>query len=675
MKYIEQLRSDRTFRFLTATVSLFLLLFLAACQAPTEQESVDPIPPNPAVAQAQQLFQTTRQQQKEGFYAAAIEGFKQCLRFNEAVTDTTAWPALAELNNDILLQLMNSYQSLGQPEACAACFDSLLQRPSNLLIKYNRRDLNSIAAYALSRTENMEAAEILMDVALALPASKDPKRLFRDYAYAAAVFFSNPQRQEEVIHYAQLGMGQADLTENTSGKQYLTSLLGTLYKRMGKIDEAIDLFEESIHESHKQRNILSEASSYNSLAELLLYWELYVQAEQYIDKGIELIQQIEAGDTTALVAKNPMIFGAIYLTKAKIVSVLGEPKEALRYCQKAESYLSDLPYNSGYNNLDVQLGTLAIDHPELVPDGKARLERAAQEATISVKATALYQLSRLAIKEHQQARAEHLMDSIYTLLHQSDSPTYLPGVYYDLALEQALKGNDPNRIRRFAEAFLEEMSIYNDQQYVRKVADMLGTFYLQEQQLKVQLIQAELRSKQLLWTLSISVSFLIMVLLFLFFFSRMKVYKMRQRMADQQYAILLSELRSVRNDLEESRQLTSQIQQELENARKEDELTDLLNPGRNNALREGELRAAFMQQHPRFLECLHQKAPTITHREEFVCLLIALHQTSDQVSELMSISLRSVNTMRYRIRTKFQLESNDSLEKTIYNLLQEADAE
>lgn len=651
---------------------LFLLL-LDACQAPVAQESADTLIQNQTVAEAQRLFQVARQAQKEAQYEAAIDGFKQCLRFNETTADTSAWPALAELNNDILIQLMNSYQSLGQPEACAACFDSLLQRPSNLLINYNRRDLNCIAAYALSRTENMEAAEVLMDKALSLPASQNPKRLFRDYAYAAAVFFSNPQRQEEVIRYAQLGLEQATLTENMSGKQYLTSLLGTLYKRMGKIDEAINLFEQSIADSRKLNDLLSEANAYNSLAELLLYWELYVQADQYIDKGIALVQQIKAGETSTTSAKNPMIFGGIYLTKGQIVSTLGTPEEALSYYQLAESYLKELPYNSGQGNLDVQLGALSIDHPELVPDGKARLERAAQEATVSVKATALYQLARLALKADQQTAAEQLMDSIYEILHQSDSPTYLPGVYYDLALEQALKGNDPKRIRRFAEAFLEEMNIYNDQDYVRKVADMLGNFYVQEQQLKMQLMQAELRSKQLQWTLTISVSLLLILILALLFFNRVKVYKMRQRMADQQYAILLTELRAVKSDLEQSRQQTSQIQQELESARQESELMDLLDPRRSNARREGELRTAFLQQHPYFLEYLHQKAPSITPREEFACILIALHQTSDQMSELMSISLRSVNTMRYRIRTKLALESNESLEQAIYCLLQEAD--
>lgn len=99
---------------------LFLLL-LDACQAPVAQKSADTLIQNQTVAEAQQLFQAARQAQKEAQYEAAIDGFKQCLRFNETAADTSAWPALAELNNDILIQLMNSYQSLGQPEACAAC--------------------------------------------------------------------------------------------------------------------------------------------------------------------------------------------------------------------------------------------------------------------------------------------------------------------------------------------------------------------------------------------------------------------------------------------------------------------------------------------------------------------------------------------------------------------------
>ena len=53
------------------------------------------------------------------------------------------------------------------------------------------RDYYSVLGYALSRTENMKEAEKTMLKALTLPLHHaTPERYFRDYAHAAAVFYS-----------------------------------------------------------------------------------------------------------------------------------------------------------------------------------------------------------------------------------------------------------------------------------------------------------------------------------------------------------------------------------------------------------------------------------------------------------------------------------------------------
>lgn len=655
-------------------IGTLLLLLLGACQAPVAPDPSPSNQPNDTIAEAQRLFQTARERQQAADYAAAIEGFKQCIRHNESATDTATLSALRNLTNDALLQLMNSYQSAGQPEECAAYFDSLMQRPSDALVAYNLRDLYSIAAYAFSRTECTDAAELIMDQALRFSSSREQaKDLFRDYAYAAAVYFSNPERQEDVIKYAKLGLEQAKLCEDTSGAQYLTSLLGKLYKRMGRVQEAILLFEESVKESNRQHNLLGEINSYDALAELLIYWELYTQANLYVDRALALIQQIESGETTQPAAKNPMVFGSLYLTKGQILCRMGQCDSAYTYYQTAEQYVRTLPYNSGMGNVDVQMGALLIEKPEGVAEGKQRLQQASRQGTLSIQASAYYHLAHLALKEGHEDEGLQLLDSVYWILNQAETPIYLPGIYYDTALRLALQRNDTERIRRYAEAYLKEMEIYNDAESVNQLADMLSGFYVEEQELKTQLVEAELRSKQLLWGLSISVSLLITGILLLFFANRVKVYKMRQRMANQQYTILLSELRTVESDLKESRQKATYIQKALEVARKESQLTDLLGPEMDKKTREGELRTAFQLVHPHFLDRLAQLAPGITPREEFTAILIALYQTSDQISELMSISLGSVNTMRYRLRGKLQLDSNESLEKVILQILQESE--
>ena len=48
----------------------------------------------------------------------------------------------------------------------------------------------------------MDLAEKMTLKALTLPLHRaTPERYFRDYAYAAAVFYSNPEYQDEVIEW------------------------------------------------------------------------------------------------------------------------------------------------------------------------------------------------------------------------------------------------------------------------------------------------------------------------------------------------------------------------------------------------------------------------------------------------------------------------------------------
>ena len=62
-------------------------------------------------------------------------------------------------------------------------------------------------------------------------------------------------------------------------------------------------------------------------------------------------------------------------------------------------------------------------------------------------------------------------------------------------------------------------------------------------------------------------------------------------------------------------------------------------------------------------------APDVTKREEIFCMLIALQQNTDQISDIFCIEKKSINMMRYRVRIKLRLQRNDSLEDAIMQLL------
>ena len=143
------------------------------------------------------LFKQARGLQREGRFDEAIEAFKDYLTQpmeKEAFTNRHL-----ECYSEALMQLMNTYQSKGEPEACIITLREVLKN-APIIQDQCLRDYNSVLGYALSRTENMKEAEETTLKALTLPLTHPtPERYFRDYAYAAAVFYSNPKYQKDVF--------------------------------------------------------------------------------------------------------------------------------------------------------------------------------------------------------------------------------------------------------------------------------------------------------------------------------------------------------------------------------------------------------------------------------------------------------------------------------------------
>lgn len=77
---------------------------------------------------------------------------------------------------------------------------------------------------------------------------------------------------------------------------------------------------------------------------------------------------------------------------------------------------------------------------------------------------------------------------------------------------------------------------------------------------------------------------------------------------------------------------------------------------------EGKFRRAFNQTYPDFIKNLKNDFPALSANDELVCMLIYLHHTSEEISDCLGISRASVNSARYRLRTKFQLPKSLDLD-------------
>lgn len=163
------------------------------------------------------LFRQARTLQHEGKYIEAIDAFKDYLL--QPMDENSLDKQQLLTYSEALMQLMNTFQSKGEPEACVSTLEELYHA-SPILQKECLRDYCSIMGYALSRTEKMKEAEEMTLKVFTIPLNNaTPERYFRDYAYAAAVFYSNPNYQKEVTDWCLEALEQARLCKNTSGRQ------------------------------------------------------------------------------------------------------------------------------------------------------------------------------------------------------------------------------------------------------------------------------------------------------------------------------------------------------------------------------------------------------------------------------------------------------------------------
>lgn len=80
---------------------------------------------------------------------------------------------------------------------------------------------------------------------------------------------------------------------------------------------------------------------------------------------------------------------------------------------------------------------------------------------------------------------------------------------------------------------------------------------------------------------------------------------------------------------------------------------------------EGKFRRAFNVLYPGFIPTLKKDYPQLSTNDELLCMLLYLHHTTDEISVYLGITRASVNTARYRLRSKLGLAKEVDLDEFI----------
>lgn len=600
------------------------------------------------------LLTQARNLQREGKYDKAINAFKNILQ-QKKENDLPKQELV--MYTEALVQLMNTYQSIGEPEACVITLQEIY-KTTPILQKQCLRDYYSVMGYALSRTEKMKEAEETTLKVFTMPLHHaTPERYFRDYAYAAAVFYSNPHYQKEVTDWCKEALLQAELCENISGKQWVTAMLGSLYKRNGNISKALELFLQSKEESQRRNDDLGVMNSLHTLIDLFLYWDVPEYANLYASEAIKVEENMSK--------KNPMISAQAYINKGRALMQLGETDSVSFFTEKAKKLCRALPYNSGMVDIELLNGIYLTEKGgDSLHLGIQELQHVVRQGTITNRAKAYHQLAQTFLKAEKSQMAEIMLDSMCSLLNQNNSPIYI-NINYRAILNHYIKNQNLQKVEQYTKMMLREQQMLKEKKLNYNLVEAIADLQTEQHKKQLEIIRLEQNNQRLWFIISVVLSIIIISIVVAIIFYQKKKHKIQMKLADDNLALLTQKLSQTNAEKE----MISQEIDEIINDKDNRQELETLTPSILQKNGESRFRQRFDLLYPLFLPRLREKVPGITRREELLSMLIILKQDNKEIAELLAVSPRSILMLRHRFRQKIGMATDDSLEKFIENML------
>lgn len=606
--------------------------------------------PTSLVAQANNLYQQAAKAQSSGDYYKAKALYDKLLHTTS--NDETTNDSLLPIASKAVTQIMNTYQSLGEPEECVAYLKKLKSSKHVITGNMCHRDISVILAYALSRTEAVDEAAKEMDYALKQqPVNPTPDRLFRDYAYATAVYFCLPARKDEVNKYGSMALQQIMKCENKSGESWITSLLGMAYMRNGELGNALNIFKQSYTNASLRGDTLSMANTLNLMANVMINWNLYDFANEYASRAVAISDKVKD--------KNPKVCSNILTNKALVMIKFGYADSAAIYLERAYKFTKDLPYNSGNSDIDLVRGQMLTHNMATRNEGLHILRKVAANATSGIKTKAYYQLAQELIETGDNSAGEAALDSTIKTMSINTSPI-LKNNIYEYALDHYVTVGNKDKIVALAQDLNNSNRIVSSSDILKQTAESVVEFKTHErsEELDMQQLQIEHNKKAIaIYTI---VVLIVLIAITAFLLTKRRYAMLRQKYAEQQLENLSLKLETMAHE----KQQLSDMLKSHEEERPSLSLTKI-----QDKECEQRFRQTFQQLHPKFIGNLRKAVDGISRREELLAMLIALELDNSQIENIMCIARSSVNMARYRLRSKMQLSRDASLEDEIKKII------
>lgn len=592
-----------------------------------------------------QMYAQAAGAQKAGDYDKALKLYDQLLHHCPA--GKVCMDSLMPIVSKTITQTMNTMQSMGEPARCVEYLSR--QKESDSLIVGNmcKRDISVVLAYAMSRTENIKAAAREMDHAMSMaPQLPTHDRLFRDYAFATAVYFCLPERKDDVIRYGEKALVEIAQCDDKSGESWLTAILAMAYTRAGDISNSISMFKQSYRNASMRDDSLSMANTLSLMSEILINWRLFGYANDFVSKAVELSRNVRWS--------NPKVSSNILAQKALVMQRFGYADSAMMYLGEAEKYAKDLPYNSGRSSIDLVRGDLLAKNASTHKKGMDMLRNVVDKGTSGLRTKALFVLAQEYLQHGEIARGEAAMDSMINSISINTSPV-LRNTMYEYVLDYYVTtDNRPKMLWIARELNKKNLSVVTTSDLLKQHAESIVDLNLQDATGEIDWQELKAENHRNLTFLYIIAMAVVIVSVTAALMALFRLTLLRRKLCDQQLEALSYKMQLAPSDNVQS------YSSGMSKSRRA--LVD-------KRYGEKKFYSSFERLHPHFLPKLRSIAPTVTRREELIAMLVALQVDRKQIESVMSMRRSKLAKTRYSLRRKIKLNRKDSLEYAINKIL------
>ena len=443
----------------------------------------------------------------------------------------------------------------------------------------------------------------------------------------------------------------------TSGKQWVNAMLGTLYKRNGHLNKALDMLQQGKEEAEAKKDELGVMNSLHALIDLFLYWGIPEYANLYATEAIEVEK--------SMTKKNPMVSAQTYINKGRALMQLGETDSVSACVEHARELCEGLSYNSGRVDVDLLNGALLTKiGGDSLSKGVAELERVTREGTELNRARAYHQLAQTYLANENGTKAEEMLDSMYGLLTKKESPMCIR-IEYDAILNHYINSKKTGKVEQYTKLMLQEQQMFNEKRLKYNLVENIVDLQTEQKRQELRISELKHANKNLWIVVCIVISAALVCGVIAYLIRLKKNHAKQMKQVDEKLSTLMKQIEEMNAEGDVK---THEMRNFLE-SKDNRQMLETLTPTILKDEGEGKFRAYFEILYPVFLPRLREKVATITPREELLSMLIVLKQDNKRIAELLGIAPRSVLMLRHRYRQKIGMLTEFSLEDFIDEIL------